>query len=92
MSSISVFFFFLRHTHQFPPSGPYGIRSARGTIEGVGLIMSAVVLFLPILTLCLEYAAEHHPETKAATIAVLAALGVVFAVSFFSFMTMIYAR
>lgn len=78
----------VRHTHEFPPTGPVGIRSARGSFESVGMIMSASVILIPALVLFAMLA-----EGKSGWLMLVFVLMILFTVvHLFSWMTMILSR
>jgi len=78
----------VRCTHQYPATGPIGIRCARNTVEAVGLVMSASVIVMPALVLV----AMTVWQRRWLLYLVFALVVLLSLVHFFSFMTMIYSR
>jgi|WetSurMetagenome_2_1015567.scaffolds.fasta_scaffold00112_40 hypothetical protein len=78
----------VRYTHEFPASGPIGIRSARNGIEAVGLVMSASIIVLPAFVLMIM----AFSETRWLCMLIFILTLVLVLVHFFAFATMLYSR
>jgi len=78
----------VRHTHQYPANGPIGIRSARNSVEAVGLVMSATVIVMPALILIIMAVYQMRWLLYLVFILIL----LLALVHLFAWFTMIYSR
>lgn len=79
----------IRDTHEFPPTGPFDTRSARGTVESVGLyMMGGAAILMPGLVLTAMICVGNFWGLLVVFISMLLVTGV----HMFSLMTMVYSR
>ncbi len=78
----------VRYTHQYPATGPVGIRSARDTVEAVGLVMSATIIVMPAFILIVM----ALWRTRWLILFMFVLIVLLALVHLFSFLTMIYSR
>jgi hypothetical protein len=79
----------IRYSHEFPPTGPIGIQSARSGFEAWGLVLSGSVVFVPALVLIVLFLSRKNYHGKLAVFAVIIVLSVM---HLFVLMTIMYSR
>ena len=90
MLAFGVLLLDVRYTHEYPPEGPVGLRSARKGIEVVGMtMMIGVTILMPVAVLLAMFGARGRPWVLVIAFVVM----IIFSgIHMFGLLTMMYSR
>ncbi len=78
----------IRHTHQYPATGPLGIQSARDSVAITGIVISMSILLVPFFAML----SVHFTGKHGWSFTIIGCMCLLVVLHILSFMTMVYTR